>query len=207
MNRFSHLSHDPSWDALSLDQYVDRLTDGPIAPEVIADVRDQMQVRMHCLLAGELSQLIAHHHWVENTLSGPPRHDIVSTQYDEDFWLYLESIHKGASRASPLRRQRISMALDGELFYEIETKPEDGGRSLTWGKLIAGEHPLVLPSPLPSQTFEYSALTGRVLLLSLVAQRNLCENWIKSESSIKLKSNGAKDDILHDAMVLSRCLA
>ena len=211
MNRFAHFSQDSSWDTLSLDQYVDRLTDGPMDQEAVQSVREHMQDRMHCLLSGELSQLIALYEWNGISLPGHPKHDIVSRKYDDQFDVCLESIRmptiKSDSRSVSVKRQSITAALEGKLFYELQTKHATGERSLSWGELSPEQQPACIPNPVAGQTLEFAPRSERVLLVSLVAQRMLIGNWLKSEASIQFLPDHTKEEILHRAMVLSRCLA
>ncbi len=210
INRLSEVDF-RSPQKLIIEHALDRLTDGPMASEAVQGVRDHMLDRMDCLLSGELSQLIALFPWSGFSLSGSPKHDIVSTKYDDQFVVFLESIRRpiiqGDSRSVPVQRQSISSALEGRLFYELATKSAAGGRSLSWGELTPEQKPLCMPSPVAGQTLEFAARSERVLLVSLVAQRMLIGNWLKSQASIQFLPDHAKEEILHRAMVLSRCLA
>lgn len=210
IQRFSDDDFKPSTNVV-LEKTVDRLTDGPMAPQAIQSIREYMQDCMYYLLSGELSQLITRYPWSGYSLGGTPRHDIVSTQYDNQMMVLLESIHAShkapESRVLPVEKQWISTALQGRLFYEMETKPADGGRSFVWGELSPDKEPLCVPNPAMHQTFEFAARSERVLLVSLVAQRRLIGNWLKSEARKQFLEDGVKDDILHAAMVLSKCSA
>ncbi len=196
---------------LILGHTLDRLTDGPMAPEAVQAVRDHMQDRMDCLLSGELSQLIALYPWNGFSLSGSPKHDIVSRKYDNQFDVCLESIRmptiKSDSRSVPVKRQSITAALEGRLYYELEIKHPTVGRSFSFGELSPEKKPVCMPNPVTGQILEFAPRSERVLLVSLVAQRMLIGNWLKSQASIQFLPDHAKEEILHRAMVLSRCVA
>jgi hypothetical protein len=170
-----------------------------------------MQDRMHCLLSGELSQLIARYPWNGFSLAGSPKHDIVSRTYDDQFDVLIESIRRPVirtdSRSVPVQRQSITAALEGRLYYELQTKHATGEHSLSFGEIAPEKQPASIPNPVAGQTLEFAPRSERVLLVSLVAQRMLIGNWLKSQASIQFLPDHAKVEILHRAMVLSRSLA
>ncbi len=114
---------------------------------------------------------------------------------------------KSDSRSVPVQRQSIAAALEGKLFCELQTKHATGERSLSWRELTPEQQPACIPNPVAGQILEFAPRSERVFLVSLVAQRKLIGNWLKSEASIQFLPDHAKEEILHRAMVLVRCMA